>query len=208
MTLLVENISMWEIGFRWHGHSPDWPKWKKIPLEVKDSFKNMTEGMLRKRLIPMNLIMEKPGKNPKQPREFYFYTYIDDIHLINQGIKYERSLLKRIQFERVDFIDWCINENISPPSFWISNSKINAHKIRIKGGSHNKDYKSKEKCRDIASRLWSENPNLTIKEIIFHDEIQNVRPDKTYTEKTLRGWINDLDPRPSSQKRGRPPKNK
>ena len=205
MKLSTDHLSMWEIGFRWHGHNPDWPIFKKIPIEVRDVFRNISEGLLNQTLTTLNLIMEKPQYKPGYPKDMYFYTYLDQIHYINQGLLYPRKIIKHIRFERVDFIDWCIKDNISPPSFWISTAEVNASNPNVGRQSENRS--NKEACRQIAIELWAEDPQLTIKSIIFHDRIQELRPGNPYKEKTLRNWVKDLDPRDPAQKPGRPSKN-
>jgi hypothetical protein len=62
----------------------------------------------------------------------------------------------------------------------------------------------KEQCRVVAERLWREDPNTTIQDMIFSDEItRDGCEGKVYAEKTLRKWINDLCP---NRRPGRRPK--
>lgn len=68
----------------------------------------------------------------------------------------------------------------------------------------------RERCRTAAAMIWTNEPNLTISEMIERDEITATACEHCkYTPKTLRDWIADLCPdrspgrRPSS---GKPPR--
>jgi hypothetical protein len=61
------------------------------------------------------------------------------------------------------------------------------------------------KCSDVAQNLWDEDPNITIADMIFNDEIIEACNGKVYAEKTIRNWIKDLCPNRSP---GRRPKKK
>jgi hypothetical protein len=63
----------------------------------------------------------------------------------------------------------------------------------------------KEKCREVAEKLWGEDPTLTIVDMTYRDEINALFDGKIYTEKTIRKWIKDLNPDSSP---GRRPKKK
>ena len=68
---------------------------------------------------------------------------------------------------------------------------------------------AKERCREVAAALLKENPKIQIIDAIFHDKMSKVaqKPDGSlYTEKAIRGWINDLFP-DESRKGGIRPKN-
>ena len=65
------------------------------------------------------------------------------------------------------------------------------------------DQRHKIECRKVAEKLWNENKDITIQDMIFSDEINNVFEGKSYSEKTIRNWINDLCP---NRKPGRRPK--
>jgi hypothetical protein len=66
----------------------------------------------------------------------------------------------------------------------------------------------KIKCREVAQRLWEENPAITIREIGDMPEIMEVskRTDGNYySEKTIRNWIKDLCPDRSPGRRPQKP---
>jgi hypothetical protein len=61
--------------------------------------------------------------------------------------------------------------------------------------------KQKEAARKVAKKLWKQKKDLTIADVIHHDDINKAAPNKA--ESTLRSWIKDLAP---SNKPGRPKK--
>ena len=65
--------------------------------------------------------------------------------------------------------------------------------------------KHKIECRKIASKIWENDPKVTIADMILRDEIAKVCETKVYCETTLRNWIKDLCPDRSP---GRRPKKK
>jgi len=52
----------------------------------------------------------------------------------------------------------------------------------------------REKCREVAEKLWAEDPTLTIVDMTYKDEINALFDGKSYVEKTIRKWIKDLNP--------------
>ncbi len=56
---------------------------------------------------------------------------------------------------------------------------------------------------EVAKKIWSQNPDITIAEMVLSDPINAVFDGKTYSEKTIRTWIKDYCPNNS---RGRRPK--
>ena len=57
--------------------------------------------------------------------------------------------------------------------------------------------KAKNECRKIAKKIWGENPQITIADMINHDDLLSYTTKKDgnfYTEKTVRNWIKNLCP--------------
>lgn len=64
--------------------------------------------------------------------------------------------------------------------------------------------KHKERCQGVAARLWKRNPELTIEEMCFRDEITLIFKDRKqgmYSTKTIRNWIKHLCPNRSPGRR-------
>lgn len=68
------------------------------------------------------------------------------------------------------------------------------------------DQRAKLKCREIAQEKWMADPSITIADIIMIDEIEEACMEiggKSYTEKILRDWINDLCPNRNGGRRSK-----
>jgi hypothetical protein len=67
----------------------------------------------------------------------------------------------------------------------------------IKPKRERHDQICKRKCRELAKRVWTKNPKLTITEITKRDEIIDISKTAKgdlYAEKTVHDWIKDLCP--------------
>jgi len=76
------------------------------------------------------------------------------------------------------------------------------HSAKPNQGRWEENNKQKEAARKAAKKLWKQNKDLTIADLIHHDDINISAPNKH--ESTLRSWVRDLAP---SNKPGRPKKN-
>ena len=56
------------------------------------------------------------------------------------------------------------------------------------------EQKHRDECRNVADKLWKEDPSITIVDMAHREEINAVFGGKTYTEKTIREWIKDRCP--------------
>ena len=59
----------------------------------------------------------------------------------------------------------------------------------------------KIECRTIAERIWENEPNVTITDMIWRDEIAKACETKVYKESTLWDWVKDLCPNRSPGRR-------
>ena len=59
----------------------------------------------------------------------------------------------------------------------------------------------KEACRKVAKKLWEKEPTLTIVAMSKRPEIIKACEGKRYVEKTIRRWIQDLNPNPKPGRR-------
>lgn len=72
------------------------------------------------------------------------------------------------------------------------------------------DFSAKPRVKEIGSEIWKQNPDATIKDIIYSPELSQYlregakRIPGTYSAKTLRTWLSEIDTRSSDAKRGRP----
>ncbi len=109
-------FSVWDISFRLAGLDPR-KLWFRIPMEVKDHFRNLVGAILKGELGCMTITLEKRKFEPDE-KEFSVYHWIDDIYACIGGNYYNRKLLRWASVERFDFMLWCERMKIPLPEFW------------------------------------------------------------------------------------------
>jgi hypothetical protein len=114
MALLSDDLSVWAIGFRWAGLDPD-RLWFRIPLPVRDHFRNLMDAILKAELSCVTISLEK---NPKIEPMFSVYHYLDDIEDCRHGLRFNRKLLRWALIERADLMLWCERRGMELPQFW------------------------------------------------------------------------------------------
>lgn len=135
---------------------------------------------------------------------------------IDDGI-FEKADFEQTHLGRKELLDYCLEEDLTPPSFWFTQKGIEqGMKVREEmkvredepeRGRHADRDLDRELCRAIASTLWLLDPKLTIQAIIEHEAIQRFGNGRLYKGRdTIRSWIRDLDPRPGAKGGGRPRK--
>ena len=117
MALLNDDLSVWEIGFRWAGRDPtSW--WPGIPLTVRDNFRMLMDAILSGHLDCITISPEKRGDDSEAPHLFYIRDDLDAIYECINGVRFKRKLLKWAQIERWAFMDWCEGRGIPLAEFW------------------------------------------------------------------------------------------
>lgn len=117
MAIIYDELSVWDISFRWAGYDPD-GFWLRYPLLVKDNFRLLIEVILGGEIICSTLCLDKLPPDSNANPDFYIRTHIDDIYACIHGRKYNRKLLKWATLGRMDFLEWCNQRGIPPPDFW------------------------------------------------------------------------------------------
>lgn len=117
MPLLVEDLSVWDISFRWAGYDPD-RLCLRLPLPVKDNFRLLMGAILEGEILCGTLTLAKLPPGSKADPRFYIRTYIDEVYHCIQGLRYNRKLLRWATVERKDILNWCEIRGIPAPEFW------------------------------------------------------------------------------------------
>jgi len=78
MPLLVDDLSVWDIGFRLAGHDSR-KLWFRIPLEVEDHFRNLMVAILKGDLSCVTITLEKRDFDSDE-KVFSVYHWLDDIY--------------------------------------------------------------------------------------------------------------------------------
>lgn len=117
MALLAEELSVWDIAFRWAGYDPDRFLFR-YPLDVKDNFKLLMSSVLSGEIFCETLILEKRPPDSKADPKYYIRTHLDDVYACIWGHYYKKHLLKWARVSRGDFKEWCGRRSIPLPEFW------------------------------------------------------------------------------------------
>lgn len=117
MPLIVDQLPLWTIGFKWAGLDADRP-WFRIPAPVKDTFSTLLEAILKDHLGCMTLMTQKWDGQDPEVAPFYIRHWIDDIYAGIQLQRFNRKLLRHAVIDRSEFKDWCERCTIPLPEFW------------------------------------------------------------------------------------------
>lgn len=116
MPLLSDDLTVWEIAFRWENLDPR-KLWIRLPLPVQDHFRNLMTAILSAELLCVTISLEKKEFSPDE-KPFSVYYWIDDIYAAMGGHFFNRKLMRHAVVDRYDFKLWCERRNIPLPEFW------------------------------------------------------------------------------------------
>lgn len=116
MPVLVNELSVWDICFRWAGYDPR-KFYFQIPLEVENNFRNLTEAILSASLACETITLEKRKFSKNEIKDSIYY-WIDDIYACMHGVSFNRKLFRWAIIRRFDFMEWCNRMNAPLPNFW------------------------------------------------------------------------------------------
>lgn len=139
---------------------------------------------------------------------------------------YDKATLDRVFIFQPTLFEVCREHGIKPPTFWqcedgtgeniaIRTEQAEEPAQAIKAESNlrpdpetkiRRGVLAKELVQAVARTLWDEHPGMTTADMIRHKAIQKYASAAQYTEKYIRNWIKEVDPRPPTEKRGRPKK--
>lgn len=117
MALDADELSIWDLGFRWAGHDPS-HYWFRPPLLVQDNFRVLMKAILNGEIVCPTLCLDKRPHGSKADPNYYIRSHIDDVYACIHGSSFNRKLLKWATLERGAFNEWCSCRGIAPPEFW------------------------------------------------------------------------------------------
>lgn len=117
MPILADELSVWDIAFRWAGYDPSC-LWLRLPLEVKDYSRLLMNAILSGEIVCGTMTLAKRPPDSKADPRFYIRTYIDEVYACIHGVGFDRKLLKWATVDRMDFHEWCGRRGIPLPEFW------------------------------------------------------------------------------------------
>ena len=117
MPLVVDQLQIWTIGFKWAGLDPN-RLWFRIPTPVRDNFSTLLEAILSDHLESLSLASEKYSGDDPEVARYYIRYWLDDVNAGIQGLRFDRKLLKHAVIDRGALQDWCERRTIPLPEFW------------------------------------------------------------------------------------------
>lgn len=236
MPLVVDQLQLWTICFKWVGLDPDRP-WIRIPMPVRDYVSTLLEAILSGHLDCLTLASEKYAGDDPEVAKCYVRYWLDDVYAGINGSHYSRKLLKWAVIERGAFQDWCERRTIPLPEFWFppgwtdyrwpeydprgTAARGTASEVAVPeaaqveaptgpSGTPPKELRDNQIARiasqQIARVIWKDQPDRTIAAMCKEDLVLKYGGAQYYAEEVVRRWIKEVAPSEVSAKRGRPKK--
>ena len=117
MPLVLDQLQLWVIGFKWAGLDPD-QRWFRIPMRVRDNFSTLLEAILSDHLECLSLASEKYDGDDPEVATYYIRYWLEVVNAGIHGQRFDRKLLKHAVIDRGAFQDWCERRTIPLPEFW------------------------------------------------------------------------------------------
>lgn len=117
MPLVVDQLQLWTIGFKWAGLDPNRP-WLRLPTPVRDNFSTLLDAILSEHLDCLTLSSQKYSGDDAFSAMAHIRYWMDDVYAGVSGQHYNRKLLKWAVVDRGSFQDWCERRSIPLPEFW------------------------------------------------------------------------------------------
>lgn len=223
MALLCNQLTAWEISFRWAGYDPR-AMWLRLPLPVHDYARLLIGAIYHGELSCSTLMMEKWSEADGEEMKPYFIRHhLRDIWDCEAG-RPHRRLLKWAVIDRWALKEWCEGHTIPLPEFWFPPSwrltfdwtiaeriaeeqgDASPGASKSEPGSVRASARTRIACQEIAKSIWRDQAAMTIADMIKHDAIQRLCGAAVYTPTTVREWLSEVAPSEVKQKRGRPRK--
>jgi hypothetical protein len=227
MSILNDELSIWEIGFRWGGYDPRKLR-LGLPLPVRDNFRILLDAIRCTHLHCLTLNHEKYQGNDPEEARFYIRYWLTEVEFSIDDLHYNKKLLKWGRIERGGFLEWCERRGIPLPEFWFPNGwkldfewpdsegdassehEFDAENAKLinerKINGLRPNQRAKIACQQIALNLWKLDPELTIAAIAKNEIILTYGGAQPYDFETVRDWISEVASEEVSSKRGRPKK--
>ena len=117
MSLVVDQLSILEIAWRWSARSSSiFPV--VMPVRVCDFSRTLLHAILHGELNCLTLNLDKYHGDDPDEAKFHIRYHTDEIYRALGGGRISRKLLRHAIIERREFFDWCTRRTIPLPEFW------------------------------------------------------------------------------------------
>jgi hypothetical protein len=223
-------FSVWEVAHRWHGHDPNTTDPKALPQEVQEALRLLTKLMADCELSSASAGGVENWVSREMATYRDFRRFIGDQGRLYVSEKadadlaaweaklarhkqaiaglercfrdgvYDKAKLSRVYVLPTTLLEVCERQGLQPPAFLSDPGAVAIVHTNKPGELIKRDVQA------AARKLWAQHPDMTIREIIQHRDVQIGASARPYSDKYLREWIKEVDPRPPALKRGRPKK--
>lgn len=139
-------------------------------------------------------------QNPIREEASYLFTLAKEA----ERFKIYGNAWQTYLFKPKEIIEWCEEKQIKLPPMLLSYMGLTPETPKNTSSKLNQNQLSKQLCQAVAKTLWDIYPRMTIEEMKSHHAIQTHGNGVMYGGKnTLRGWLSEVDPRPSEMKTGK-----
>lgn len=228
MALLSDELSVWEIAFRWEGVDPGLPWWRWcIPLLVRDRLRTLIHEIHHGHLDCSTMAIRKwRSEDGDELKKFFIRHWLTEVEECSYGRRFDREMLKWAHIDRGAMQEWCERHGVPLPEFWFppgwkleyewpdeddesdSAGQAASHPTDEKKRLIDDDHRAKMACQQIALYLWSkESTPSSIKAMAQRPEVLELGGGTGYEFETVADWLGQVDPRDPSKKRGRKRKN-
>lgn len=201
-----EFETIWNVAHKWGNLDPTTSKVESLDDEAKIRIQRIARAIMFRQLSLRradNLpVMDSPYLLVNffvDPVTFWKVrnTYFTD--------EFDHAFLNTHYISRSELLRWCETQYLTYPEFWLEDNSISQIPQQQRDKPASQKDKDKAACRAIAQSFWKIDPRIHpshMAESYFLREYGNA---KNYRDdKTVRGWIADLDPQAELRKPGRP----
>lgn len=176
------SLTLWEIAHRWHGLDARDAR-DAVPIEVVDTLRWLVDRFGVESFFGREVV-DRGGwiRDPDDGISEILYR-------LHTGVP-DGALFDRLTVRADVVYELCIEDGVTPPSFWFpEHAESPAGGLAPRGSQEDRI-----RCRTLAAVLWEDDPTLTAVQVIEHPWIKRHGNGALYKNATIRRWIKDLNP--------------
>ena len=201
----VEYETIWRVAHKWADIDPD-----KSNPEALDEFVKARIQLIARAVLKGDLSLRNYNNVPMQDSywminmivEYWVFWPLRACYFHN---KFNKKILDTNYISRSELFRWCEANYLSFPPFWLDDNSMSRIPDALKNRPASKRDKDQAASRALAGLLWRIDPRITPKHMVNSEIFAELANASDYKDdKTIKGWIADLDPMKDSRS-NRPP---
>ena len=183
------------VAFRWCNQEIPTSEQACIPDEVRQMTYRLIRGFYKGGL---GLRMPDGHKVPREPMFFFIKDINPWRNLLWRCLghaQFEIAHLSKLFVERSELLQWCNNEQLTPPAFWVKNpsKEATSRKQPLENRLRN-DVLDRLVCQAIARVYWEIDSNIHPAHLAASRAINVYGNGRLYSdENTVKSWISEVD---------------